>query len=100
MSVFTFVTTCVDSDARSVELMLKKAKDISWTTLWRYVDRTEVHEMLGYDVLDRRGGLTLESDVNVPKPAKSMYRGKPCVFVTWSAIEHIFVRNPTAHTKI
>jgi len=86
---YLFTTSCTHADAPSLDAMLEAARDISWRTFWRYVDRTEAHEMLGYD---RRAlpALTLERDGAVRVPGRSVFRGRPCVFLTHSATEYIY----------
>jgi len=88
----TFITTCVDcEDGAALEEMVEKSRDITRNTFMKHVskgERQSFEKGLGY-ALHPRAGLTMKKDWHV-KYAKSKFQGKPCVFVVWSAIEHIF----------
>lgn len=83
---YQYATNCTSADADSIQAMVEESHEISWRACWKNVDRREVHEMLGYT-----GSLTLEKDWAVPKPRRSQFRGRRCIFIEWSAIEYIFV---------
>lgn len=83
-----FATDCVSSDGPSIGDMVDAAQDISWDECWKFLDREEVHKALGYGASPH---LTLESDWSVPAPCRSTYRGAPCIFITHSCIEYVYV---------
>lgn len=83
---FTFETDCVHSDGESISAMVDASRDITARTFGRYVSIREVNQRLGYTGT----GLTVSKDWAVSF-SKSRYRGKRCVYVTWSAIEFIWV---------
>lgn len=88
----TFETDCVGSgDGAAIQAMVDSAQDITRRTFCRHVDqqsREEVERALGYQV-GPGPDLTLARDWHVSYH-KSTYRGRPCVYFRWSAIEHIF----------
>lgn len=88
MNKMSLVTTCVDSTAKSITDMVDSSREITCKTFFRHVDRKEVSLMLGYS-LHKLRGLTIRDDYTISYH-KSKYRGKPCYYLVWSAIEYVF----------
>jgi len=91
MGGMIFVTDCIHSDGWSIRGMIDESRDISRRTFLQHVDRENLREVelrLGYSDHPSHG-LTMAGDYHVSY-SKSVYRGRPCVYFTWSAIEHIF----------
>jgi len=88
-----FETNCVNSDSDSITDMVDAAKPVTYDTMLRVVGEPflEMQRELGYDVGSMRGGLRMKNDWHVGY-FKSTYRGRPCYFFTWSAIEYIFTQ--------
>ena len=84
-----FITNCVSSTEEAISNMIEQSKDITYKTFFKRVDWVEVSRMLGYD-LHPSNGLTIKNDYHVSY-SKSKYKGKSCHYVTWSAIEYIFI---------
>jgi hypothetical protein len=71
--------------------MVDKARDISRRTFLVHVNRDDLAKLadeMGY-ARHPKQGLTLAADWAVSYH-KSRYRGLPCVYLRWSAIEYIF----------
>lgn len=86
-----YVTNCTSAYGPHVTAMCDAAREISRRTFLKHVDRSSLAELslhLGYAAHPRQG-LTMAGDYHV-RYAKSRYRGRPCVFLTWSAIEYVF----------
>ena len=90
---YTYLTDCVGcDDGAAIRAMIDDAQRITRATFLRAVAIVELHAVevsLGYETHPRRG-LTMAGDRYVSYH-RSAYRGRPCVFFKWSAIEHIFV---------
>lgn len=93
MKRYYFHCTCVSSgDGAAIHAMIDKARDISRKTFLRYVDRENMREVeaaLGYAGHPKQG-LTMAGDFH-PSYHRSAFRGEPCIYFVWSAIEHIFL---------
>ena len=88
----TFVTSCVNSTAAAITPMVDQERDITRSTFLKHVDRTELRDIelqLGYAAHPRQG-LTMAGDFHVAY-YRSKFKGRPCVFFRWSAIEYVFV---------
>lgn len=86
-----FVTNCVNANGGDIRAMVDSATSIERSTFLRYVDRDQLRELeksLGYSVGHERG-LHMSNDWAVSYH-KSTYRGRPCRYFCWSAIEYIF----------
>lgn len=84
-----FETDCVHSDRESITAMQDAATEITRRTFLRHVDRGELLDLerqLGYDTGAERGGLRMAKDWHVSY-ARSIYRGRPCVYFQHSRIE-------------
>ncbi len=90
-----FLRTCMSFTKADVHLLdecLEAARDITRRTFLKHVDRDSLRALekqLGY-ARHPKQGLTAASDWAVSY-SKSFFNGKVCVFMRWSAIEHIFV---------
>jgi hypothetical protein len=92
MRKMTFVTNCVNSTAAAISPMVDGARDITRKTFLAHVDtvsRQEIETALGY-ALNARQGLTMAGDYHVSYH-RSIFRGRPCYFFRWSAIEYVFI---------
>lgn len=87
-----FETNCIGSDSESIQNMVDAARPVTYETMLRTVGRpfVELQGELGYDIDGKRDtGLRMKNDWHVGY-FKSVYRGRPCYYFVWSAIEHIF----------
>ena len=94
---FRYVHACPDSTYEDISDMTDKSVDISRRTFIKYVnqeDRQELERSLGYG-----RDFPISGDWHVSY-SKSEYRGSPCVYLTWSAIEHIFTLNGKCGTSL
>lgn len=83
-----FLTNCIESDGRSINDMKQAATMIVRRTFLRHVDRSSLNDIekeLGYG-----RDFPMSKDWHVSYH-KSTYRGKPCIYFVWSAIEYVFV---------
>ena len=86
-----FETTCVNARGDDIIEMVDAERDITRNTFKRHVDKSELRELetqLGYEQHVSRG-LIMANDWHVSYH-KSRYRGRPCVYFKWSAIEYVF----------
>lgn len=86
-----YVTNCVQSTERAITDMVDNSRDITRRTFLKHVHREDlarIAEEMGYAKHPRQG-LTLAADWSISYH-KSQYRGRPCVYLCWSAIEYIF----------
>jgi hypothetical protein len=95
-SRFTFLTNCVNcpgADAgEAINAMKGAARIITRRTFAKHVDLKQLQELeksLGYD-----HDLPMWKDWHVGY-AKSVFRGKPCYYFTYSRIEFIFTAPTT-----
>ena len=94
---FRFATSCVwcagDDAVEAIHAMEAQAESIDRDEFLALVDEediTEVEADLGYDREgSEAGGLTMADDWHVGY-YRSTFRGMPCAYFTWSAIEFIF----------
>lgn len=85
---YRFETDCVHSTAEWIDEMTERAVDVTYRTVLRHCEGLlEWAQSVGYVV--RGDGLKLKDDWHVGFH-KSVYRGKPCYYVQWSGIEHIW----------
>lgn len=90
-----FLTNCVSSTARDITPMVDAERNITRRTFLKHVDRRSLERVeaeLGYSAHPAQG-LTMAGDYHVAY-YRSTFRGKPCVFFRWSAIEYVFVPQP------
>jgi len=92
---FVFETNCIEcpgpDPGKAIRDMVDAAVSIQWKTFAAYCEWKPVAEFLGYEV-GRKTGLHLKDDYAVSFH-KSNFRGRPCFYFRWSAIEYIFT-NP------
>lgn len=84
---YRFVTDCIGSTYEAISALKESATDITRQTFQKYVDPKDWQELqsrLGYDK-----HFHISRDWHVGY-WKGTYLGRPAVYVTWSAIEHIF----------
>jgi len=85
-------TNCVNSTASAIQNMVDDSKEISRKTFLKHVDKDDLEVLsqdLGY-ALHHSQGLTMSRDWHI-KYYKAEYKGKPCYYFIWSAIEYIFI---------
>lgn len=87
---FHFVTNCVSSDGESIGAMVDQAQDITYRTFAKHCDWQPIARELGYAV-GPSPELHMKDDWHIGY-YRSKYRGKPCYFFKWSAIEYVFVQ--------
>lgn len=90
--MFSYLTNCVAANGADIADMVDQAVPVSLATIRRRcADFNGFLRLLGYAV-GRERGLHIARDWSV-RYYRSIYRGTPCYFVDWSAIEYIFVEN-------
>lgn len=93
MSRLRFIGSCVSlGDGAAIQEMIDGSRSVTRGTFLRHVDREQLAELsreLGYEDHPRRG-LTMAGDWHVSYH-RSTWRGAPCFYFRWSAIEHVFV---------
>jgi len=88
----TYHTCCVASTAESINAMTDAAVEITYRTFRKYAEGLgEWSVEMGYVLRSNQDhGLTLRNDWHVSYH-KSVYQGKPCVYLRHSAIEYIWI---------
>lgn len=81
---FHFETRCVEAIGEDITAMVDRARQISRQTFRRHVDLTRFAKGLGYD---RHFPITRDYHVRY---FRSVYQGRRCYYLVWSAIEHVF----------
>lgn len=89
---YAFHTSCVSSDYDSIAAMLESSEECDLSTMEENCDLDAFKTSMMYDTED---GLKLEFDWHVAY-ATGTYKGRPCYFLTHSAIEYIWVLKETA----
>ena len=89
--LFIYAFNCVCApDVDKLHEMIDSAKSISYNTFIRNCqDVLDLARALGYERSSRQG-LTLKKDCHIGYH-KSTYDGYKCFFLTWSAIEYVFL---------
>lgn len=88
---YSFETTCVGARGKDINAMRDKARPITYRTMRQHCgDLKQVAMSLGYEHNTRKG-LTLKEDGYV-RYYKSTYLSRPCYFLEWSGIEHIWTK--------
>ena len=87
------VTTCVYSTAELINNMVNAAREIKYETALRHLGAELLAEIFpGYTWgKGTRQGLRLKDDYHVSY-YRSRFEGKPCLYVEWSGIEHVFTQ--------
>jgi len=84
-----YTTCCIHSTGEAINAMKDKAREITYRTFRKNTEGLDDWALaMGY-VLHPSQGLTLKRDWHVGY-YKSEYNGKPCYYLTHSAIEHIW----------
>jgi len=89
-----YLTCCVASTAAKIRAMRDRERRIGYATARKAIGGETLDDWasaMRYDTGSERGGLRLQNDFAVSY-YRSVYDGKPCVFIEHSAIEYIFVR--------
>jgi hypothetical protein len=93
MKSYTFETSCIDSTGEAIDEMRGHPdhREITYETMQRNCEGLLLWaNSKGYEKRANIGsGLTLRSDPYVAY-YKSVYRGQPCYYLVWSAIEWIW----------
>lgn len=90
--MFEYHTNCVESTMESINTMKDAAGPIEYDTFYRKVNKqhwTTLQKGMGYSVGNEKG-LHIKDDPHVAY-FSSKFEGMNCVYVTWSAVEYIFV---------
>jgi hypothetical protein len=93
MAKYRYLTCCVLSTGPAINAMTERAREVSYRTFMRHVDRDELATVSPFDYYDwrrRPRDLTLKRDWHVSYH-RSVYEGRPCYYARHSAIEYIFV---------
>jgi len=86
------VARCTDRSTKASELeeLIDRGSQVTFKTFFRHVSLEAVSDLLGYAYGRSTGpGLHLRNDWHV-RFYKSKFRGRPCWYLDWSAIEHVF----------
>jgi len=92
MKRFAYTTCCVNSTAAKIHAMVDAARDVTLATLRRHC--RDIHQWahdMSYAVGAERG-LHLADDFAVSFH-KSHYDGRPCYYISHSAIEYIWTES-------
>jgi len=87
---YTFLTSCVHVPKKDVDYLFEmtdNAVEITQKTFFKYVDRKEVYEMLGYS-----RNFPMKNEYHVSY-YKSKFKGMKCYFLSWSSMEYIFTES-------
>lgn len=89
---FIYACSCVDcSDGRFITRMVDEAVDVTYETVLKHCrGLLEWAEQKGY-FRHPQQGLTLKNDRHVTYH-RSRFKGLPCYYVCWSAIEFIWCK--------
>jgi hypothetical protein len=88
---YQYETCCVNIDRKDVNKLcecIDNAKEITYNTFKKYIGLEQVKSLMD-DFGYTGSGLHIKNDYHVAY-FKSKFKGKKCVYVTWSAIEYIF----------
>jgi len=83
---------CVEAPAEPLTEMIDNAREITLRTFRKHVDRAsflDLQRQLGYSTGSQKG-LHISRDYHV-RFYVSKYKGQPCYYINWSAIEHVFM---------
>lgn len=90
-----FFTNCVEADGDSINDMREKSTELNHDTFRKYLatgEYAKLLDMLGYPPRNRKDTFCLTGDWHVSY-YRSVYQGKPCVYLVHSAIEYVFTTN-------
>lgn len=88
MPRFEYKTSCVESTGPTINSMTRAAREVSFRTFAERCNWQPWAKSVGYSI-GSEPGLKLKDDFH-PAYFKSTFKGKPCYYVVWSAIEYIF----------
>lgn len=87
------IARCTDipmAQVADLQDMTERGRQISYATARRHIGRDALAAAFpGYDWSRRPQGLTMRRDWHV-EYYRSRFRGAPCIYVKWSAIEFVF----------
>lgn len=87
---YVYDTCCVDSDGDSIVDMVDTAREVSYNLIKKHCEGLRAWEAERSYRKDGHKGLTLRNDY-AARFYKSKFRGRPCYFIQWSAIEYVWV---------
>ncbi|MCX7173900.1 MAG: hypothetical protein NT159_08235 [Proteobacteria bacterium] len=96
MQRFEYHINCISANANDIRDMIDRAREVTVTTIKKHCRWRAVAAELGYITGARKSGLRLDADWHV-RFHKSRYQGKPCYYIAWSGIEHVFLEAPDIH---
>ena len=96
MSEKDYVGCCVQLNGRHITEMVDQSRSITSRTFRRHITK-ELYDQLELSLGYRKGTRLFLSTDYAASFSKSKYRGRPCVYVTWSAIEHVFAERQPWH---
>ena len=97
---YRYFTNCVHSTAEKIDAMVEKSRQITWETFRRFVSVNEVRQVFpfysyqGEKYNPKTGELTAPMHIKDDWAVsfhKSKYEDQPCVYITHSEIEYIFL---------
>ena len=90
--IYHYYINCVSSDGESIGDMVDNAREIGYNTFVKGIDIEELKELFPFYNWGNRkeNGLKLKDDYAVSY-YKSIYEGRPCLYVAHSAIEYVFI---------
>ncbi len=90
--MYKFIGNCTQLNGDDITKMVDHSVEIDYEELYAEIPQKELREIFpGYD-WDVQGGLQLHNDWCV-KFYKSYYQGNECLYIWWSAIEHIWIKS-------
>lgn len=88
--IFEYWGNCINSNANDINSMVDSARRVTWKTFKRKVDDAKRFlKDIGATFKETTDKDIEDSDWIAFN--KGIFKGKPCYFVEWSAIEWIFV---------
>ena len=88
---YQYITNCTESTADLINNMVDRALEITYDTFIKHVNWKDASRLLNYGT-HYKSGLLLKNDYAVSFH-RSLYKGVPCYYIRWSAIEWIFCTN-------
>lgn len=96
---YFYVTNCVNAKGEDIEKMIDNSVEIEWEEFNEHISNKEIRNALGdygktydYDDLKSGSGLKFQDDYAVSFHKSFNYRGQPCYYFDWSAIEFVFLK--------
>lgn len=85
---YHYLTNCTEADGPSITEMVDHATEITYDSLRRMVG---VAQLMSLFPVYLENSPKMKDDPYV-KYFRSTFKGRPCLFVEWSAIEFVFVK--------